>query len=93
VAPRTPTEEALVGLWAEVLEAAEIGVEDSFFDLGGDSIGTLRLMSRMSGVFGVDLSPRDLFDGPTIAELAEVVEEKILMSLEQAVGGGTHGTA
>ncbi|MEV6977381.1 amino acid adenylation domain-containing protein [Kitasatospora sp. NPDC093806] len=93
VAPRTPAEEAVAELWAEVLDVAGFGVEDSFFDLGGDSIGTLRLLSRMSVVFGVDLSPRDLFDGPTVAELAAVVEEKILAGLERTAGGGTDDAA
>ncbi|MEV7939326.1 amino acid adenylation domain-containing protein [Kitasatospora sp. NPDC088264] len=93
LAPRTPTEEALARIWAEVLDAERIGVEDDFFDLGGDSITSLRLMSRMAGVFGVELSPADFFDRPTVAALADVLEEKILISLEEAVGGGTHGRA
>ncbi|MFE4975819.1 amino acid adenylation domain-containing protein [Kitasatospora sp. NPDC056651] len=93
LAPRTPTEEALARIWAEVLDTERIGAEDNFFDLGGDSITSLRLMSRMTGAFGVELSPADFFDRPTVAALAEVLEEKILSSLEAAVGGGTHGRA
>jgi acyl carrier protein len=93
LAPRTPTEEALARIWAEVLDTERIGAEDNFFDLGGDSITSLRLMSRMAGTFGVELSPADFFDRPTVAALAEVLEEKILSSLEAAVGGGTHGRA
>ncbi|MEV7771732.1 amino acid adenylation domain-containing protein [Kitasatospora sp. NPDC086791] len=93
LAPRTPTEEALARIWAEVLDTERIGAEDNFFDLGGDSITSLRLMARMAGTFGVELSPADFFDRPTVAALAEVLEEKILSSLEAAVGGGTHGRA
>ncbi|MGW5880867.1 amino acid adenylation domain-containing protein [Streptomyces koyangensis] len=90
VAPRTPTEQTLAELWAEVLGTERIGVEDGFFDLGGDSITALRLMSRISGVFGVDLPPRALFDGASVRALAEAVEEEILKTLEELVGGDTH---
>ncbi|WP_436319389.1 amino acid adenylation domain-containing protein [Streptomyces koyangensis] len=89
-APRTPTEQTLAELWAEVLGTERIGVEDGFFDLGGDSITALRLMSRISGVFGVDLPPRALFDGASVRALAEAVEEEILKTLEELVGGDTH---
>ncbi|MFF0221631.1 amino acid adenylation domain-containing protein [Streptomyces sp. NPDC004629] len=85
VAPRNPTEEALAGIWAQVLPPGRIGVEDSFFDLGGDSIASLRLMSRLGHAFGVDISPRDFFDAPTIAALAELLQQKILADLEQDV--------
>ncbi|WP_181923869.1 non-ribosomal peptide synthetase [Streptomyces inhibens] len=88
IPPRTPTEEALALIWVELLGLEHVGVEDNFFDLGGDSITSLRLMSRMGGAFGVDVSPRDFFDAPTIAALAERLEEKILAQLEEAVGGG-----
>ncbi|MGW2263282.1 amino acid adenylation domain-containing protein [Streptomyces koyangensis] len=90
VAPGTPTEQTLAELWAEVLGTERIGVEDGFFDLGGDSITALRLMSRISGVFGVDLPPRALFDGASVRALAEAVEEEILKTLEELVGGDTH---
>ncbi|WP_369356029.1 amino acid adenylation domain-containing protein [Streptomyces sp. cg2] len=88
IAPRTPTEEALAAIWAELLGLARVGVEDNFFDLGGDSVTSLRLMARMSGAFGVEVSPRDFFDAPTIAALAERLEDTILAQLEEAVGGG-----
>ncbi|MGW6598225.1 amino acid adenylation domain-containing protein [Streptomyces sp. NPDC055036] len=92
-APRTPTELTLAEIWAEVLGVERIGTEDGFFDLGGDSITALRLMSRISGVFGVDLPPRSLFDGATVKALAEAVEEEILKTLEELVGGDTHDAA
>ncbi|MFH9870306.1 amino acid adenylation domain-containing protein [Streptomyces lydicus] len=88
VAPRTPTEEALAVIWAELLGLPQVGVEDDFFDLGGDSVTSLRLMSRIGGAFGVEVSPRDFFDAPTIAALAERLEDTILAQLEEAVGGG-----
>ncbi|MEU5837255.1 amino acid adenylation domain-containing protein [Streptomyces diacarni] len=89
VAPRTPTEEALANIWSELLDLPQVGIEDDFFDLGGDSVTSLRLMSRIGGAFGVDVSPRDFFDAPTIAALAERLEDTILAQLEEAVGGGT----
>ncbi len=70
VAPRTDAERVLAGIWAAVLDVPEVGVEDDFFDLGGDSLLSIRVTARMRTAFGVDVSPRMLFDSPTIAALA-----------------------
>jgi amino acid adenylation domain-containing protein len=86
VAPRNPTEAALARIWSETLGLARIGVEDDFFGLGGDSIASLRLTSRMRQAFGVELSPRDLFDATTIAAVAQVLQDRILAKVEQAQG-------
>ncbi|MFH8381043.1 amino acid adenylation domain-containing protein [Kitasatospora sp. NPDC018058] len=69
-APRTGTEELLAGIWAEVLDVARVGVEDGFFDLGGDSILSIRVISRIRAALGLAVSPRQLFDTPTVAGLA-----------------------
>ncbi|MEU9885448.1 amino acid adenylation domain-containing protein [Sphaerisporangium sp. NPDC051011] len=87
--PRNPTEEALVRIWAELLDEERIGVEDNFFELGGDSVTSLRLMARMGKAFGVEVSPRDFFEAPTIASLSELVQMKILAGWEQAAMSGT----
>ncbi|MGZ3458577.1 MAG: thioesterase domain-containing protein [Archangium sp.] len=57
VAPRTPSEEAIARVWPEVLGVHPIGVHDDFYDLGGESLSSLQLRSRLQEVLQLDLSP------------------------------------
>jgi amino acid adenylation domain-containing protein len=74
VAPRTPTEEALAGLWMEVLKLDRVGVRDDFFDLGGHSLLATRIVARIQEALAPGFPLRALFDAPTIEDLATRIE-------------------
>ena len=73
-APRNPRQEILCGIFAEVLGVQRVGIEDSFFELGGQSLLAMRLISRVQAVLAVELSISDVFDAPTVAGLDEHLE-------------------
>lgn len=73
VAPGTPVEEVLAGLWAELLEKEPVGVNDDFFMLGGDSILSIRAVSRLRSIFQVEIPIRALFDAPTVGQFAQAI--------------------
>ncbi|HEY1939778.1 MAG TPA: amino acid adenylation domain-containing protein [Candidatus Angelobacter sp.] len=72
--PRTMVEEQLAEIWAETLEIARVGRNDNFFDLGGHSLLATLLATRMGNAFEIEVPVRAIFESPTIAELAEVIE-------------------
>ena len=76
VAPRTPIEELLAGIWADLLRIERVSIHDNFFELGGHSLLATQLISRVFRTFQVDLSVRTLFEAATIAELAQVIDRK-----------------
>ncbi|OBP13477.1 hypothetical protein A5320_18175 [Rheinheimera sp. SA_1] len=70
VAPRSALEATVAGIWQTVLGLAQVGIHDNFFALGGHSLLATRLISRIRQVFAVELHLRELFEAPTVAELA-----------------------
>jgi len=70
LAPGTAVEQVLAEIWAELLGIERVGINDNFFDLGGDSLLIMQVLSRIHDAFQIDLAPRVLFDVMTVAELA-----------------------
>ena len=77
VAPRTATEEKLVQIWSEVLNLEAVGVENNFFELGGNSLHASRVLARISENFKSELSLKTIFAAPTIAQLAKECRDAI----------------
>ncbi|HEX6289883.1 MAG TPA: amino acid adenylation domain-containing protein, partial [Herpetosiphonaceae bacterium] len=73
-APRTPIEELVAAIWAQVLRVGRVGRHDRFFELGGHSLLATQLVSRLRDTFRVELPLRTLFEAPTVAELAARIE-------------------
>jgi amino acid adenylation domain-containing protein/non-ribosomal peptide synthase protein (TIGR01720 family) len=82
-APRTPVEQLLTDIWAQVLGVGQVGKDQNFFEIGGDSILAIQISIRANEA-GLKLAPKQLFQHPTIAQLALVVSASEMLHPEQA---------
>ncbi len=80
--PRTPGETALVTIWTNILGRDRIGIHDNFFALGGHSLLAVQVLSRIRAIYPVDLPLRTIFERPTIASLAQAVENALIEKIQ-----------
>ena len=88
VTPRTPVEETLAAIWAEVLGFDLVGVHDNFFEMGGDSILSIRIIARANRA-GIRITPEQFFSNPTIAAFATVAGAASIIRTEQSLVTGS----
>lgn len=83
IAPQTMTEETIAELWQELLGVERIGIHDNFFQMGGTSLLALTMTARLRKAFQIELPITGIFQAPTIAELAVVLEELLVTQLQK----------
>ncbi|HIH2751041.1 amino acid adenylation domain-containing protein [Burkholderia aenigmatica] len=91
-APQGPVETVLTEVWQAVLKAPKVGRDDNFFELGGDSILVLQVIAR-ARKRGVRFTPKQLFDGPTVAELARIAKTEDVTAAQPAVTAAAPASA
>ncbi len=82
VAPRNELEHKLAELWRQTLHIDNVGVHDSFFELGGDSVLAAQILALVQKTFGIRINPQDAFKAFTIERLAEMIESDIISKIE-----------
>jgi acyl transferase domain-containing protein len=82
VAPTNELEQTIIALWQKLLGSEQIGIHDSFFELGGNSLMAAQLIARLRETFLVEIPLRSIFEEPTVARLATVVEKAFLEKME-----------
>jgi acyl carrier protein len=88
VEPQTTLQEVLLTVWSSVLNTEKIGVDDDFFELGGDSVLATQVVSRVRDMFRVELPPIVLFEAPTIATLASyMIANEVKPGLTEKTAG------
>jgi len=83
VAPSTPVQQRLAQIAGELLKVESVGMHDNFFLMGGHSLLGTQLVTRVNRFFGVELGLRDVFESPTIEDLAACVEKKIVKKIAE----------
>jgi myxalamid-type polyketide synthase MxaE and MxaD len=83
VAPRNEIERKLAELWRQTLHIDNVGMHDSFFELGGDSVLAAQILAQAQKIFGIRINPQDAFKAFTIEKLAEMLEVEIISKIEQ----------
>ncbi|NTS40742.1 amino acid adenylation domain-containing protein [Flavisolibacter sp. BT320] len=81
VAPETEFEKMVSEIWSEVLQIENIGINDNFLELGGNSLAAIRITSRLNNAFDLDLPLNTIFENPNIFQLAQHIEKSIVMML------------
>ncbi|MEQ1845365.1 MAG: non-ribosomal peptide synthetase, partial [Nitrospira sp.] len=84
--PASPTEEHIIQIWKEVLAIDQLTVTDNFFDLGGHSLLAIQVVSRLNEVFKKEFSVAALFESPTIAKLATLIDSQSTDGQQDAIG-------
>ncbi len=87
VPPKTPEEKILAEIWSQVLGVKQVGIHDNFFELGGDSILSIQIIARANQA-GLQLTPKQIFEHQTIAELATVAGKGPAIEAEQGIVTG-----
>jgi len=81
IAPRSPSEQIIAAIWADVFGLSQVSIEANFFDLGGDSILSIRVMMQLSQAFQIEFAPAALFEMPTVAALAGHIEDRLVAEI------------
>jgi len=83
VAPRNAVERKLVELWQKTLHIDRVGIKDSFFELGGDSVLAAQVLASAKKAYGISINPQDAFEAFTIEKLGKLLEDEILKQMEE----------
>jgi acyl carrier protein len=83
IAPRTPAETSIAGIWRDLLRVQQVGINDNFFELGGHSLLVTQVVSRLRDMFQVDVPLRCLFERPTVAATAATVEDLLVAQVQE----------
>ena len=82
IAPQNAVQQRVTDIWQELLDRDRIGIKDNFFELGGDSLVATQVMARVQESFQVEVSLRHLFEGPTVANLADVIVQTLAAQID-----------